>query len=423
MRESRVTEGGELSDEALLAGMALGDQSAAVTFTRRYQRRVFGLAYSMTSDSGLAEDVAQEAMIRVWRHAPVFDPRRGSVTSWVLTIARNLAIDALRLRRSVPADPDDFAATAMASAEYNPEDAVRRGDVRQLVRGALETLPDEQRRAVVLAAVYGRTALEISESEGIPLGTAKTRIRTALIRLRAAVEQVRGAMGDDVRERGCEEYANELAELALGVLTGRERSRVLSHVESCPRCAEELEVLSRTADSVLQVAPDMEPPLGFEVRLFERMGVTDAVPSRRRRHLRPSRWVPAVVGVAAVALALGIGLSVTSSPSTSPNQAGQSPSHHVVTAALVSNGKTVGHVMTFGGDKPWMSMTLDDSSAHGTVRCVVVTEDGVTHAVGTFESRQGYGAWMAPLPVNPATMRTAEVVSPSGTVIATATLG
>ena len=228
-------------------------------------------------------------------------------------------------------------------------------------------------------------------------------------------------MDDDVRERGCEEYGDELAELALGVLTGRERSRVLSHVESCPRCAEELEVLSRTADSVLQAAPDMEPPLGFEVRLFERMGVTDVVPSRRR--LRTSRWVPAVVGVAAAALALGVGLSVTSSHSTSPNQAAQSPSRHVVTAALLSNGKTVGHVMTFGGDKPWLSMTLDDSNAHGTLRCVVVTDDGVTHAVGTFESRQGYGAWMAPLQVNPATVRTAEVLSPSGTVIATATLG
>jgi RNA polymerase sigma-70 factor (ECF subfamily) len=65
--------------------------------------------------------------------------------------------------------------------------------VRQLVRNALETLPEEQRRAVVLAAVYGSTALEISESEGIPLGTAKTRIRTALIRMRAAVERVEGA--------------------------------------------------------------------------------------------------------------------------------------------------------------------------------------------------------------------------------------
>jgi RNA polymerase sigma-70 factor (ECF subfamily) len=155
---------------------------------RRYQKRVFGLAYSMLGDSGVSEEVAQEAMIRVWRHAPVFDPRRGSVASWVLTITRNLAIDALRLRRSVPTDPDEFAATALLSNEYNPEDAAHRGDARDVVRAALAGLPAEQRRAVVLAAVYGQTALEISEAEGIPLGTAKTRIRTALLRLRAAAD-------------------------------------------------------------------------------------------------------------------------------------------------------------------------------------------------------------------------------------------
>jgi RNA polymerase sigma-70 factor (ECF subfamily) len=191
MRESRVAQG-ELSDDGLLAGMALGEQAAAVAFVRRYQRRVFGLAYSMTGDAGVAEDVAQEAMIRVWKHAPVFDPRRGSVASWVLTITRNLAIDALRLRRAVPTDPDDFAAAAFGSNEHNPEDAVQRGEVRHIVRDALEVLPPEQRRAVVLASVYGRTALEISESEGIPLGTAKTRIRTALMRLRAAIEHPEG---------------------------------------------------------------------------------------------------------------------------------------------------------------------------------------------------------------------------------------
>jgi RNA polymerase sigma factor (sigma-70 family) len=183
-----VDEG--LSDEDLLAGMAVGEPAAAVAFVRRYQRRVFGLSYSMTSDASVAEEVAQEALIRVWRHAPVFDPRRGSVTSWVLTITRNLTIDALRMRRAVPTDPDDFVASALMSLEHNPEDAVRRNDIRQTVRSALSALPVEQRRAVVLAAVYGRTALEVSEEEGIPLGTAKTRIRTGLIRLRAAVEQL-----------------------------------------------------------------------------------------------------------------------------------------------------------------------------------------------------------------------------------------
>jgi RNA polymerase sigma factor (sigma-70 family) len=190
MGELFVIDSGS-TDEALLAGMAMGDQSAAVVFVRRYQRRVFGLAYSMTNDASVAEEVAQEALIRVWRHAPVFDARRGSVTSWVLTITRNLTIDALRMRRAVPTDPDDFAASAMMSLEYNPEDAIGRGDISDVVRTALSDLPPEQRRAVVLASVYGRTALEISEEEGIPLGTAKTRIRTGLIRLRAAVEHVR----------------------------------------------------------------------------------------------------------------------------------------------------------------------------------------------------------------------------------------
>ena len=228
-------------------------------------------------------------------------------------------------------------------------------------------------------------------------------------------------MSDDVRERGCEEYGDELAELALGVLTGRERARVLLHVESCPRCAEELEILSRAADSVVQAAPEMEPPLGFEVRLFERMGLTDVTP--RRRRLRPSRWVPAVVGVAAAALALGLGLSLTSSSPTPTVTAQPHGAHPVVTAALVEHGATVGHVMAVGGAKPWISMMMADSSAHGRVDCVVVTDDGVTHRVGSFKADKGYGAWISPLPVNPDQLRTAEVVSPSGTVIATATLG
>jgi RNA polymerase sigma factor (sigma-70 family) len=176
------------TDEALLAGLAMGEQAAVVVFVRRYLGRVYGLAYSMTSDPTLAEEVAQESLIRVWRHAPVFDPRRGSVASWVLTITRNLTIDALRMRRAVPTDPDDFAASAVMSLEHNPEDAGRQDDARTTVRTALLKLSPEQRRAVVLAGAYGRTALEISEAEGIPLGTAKTRIRTGLIRLRTALE-------------------------------------------------------------------------------------------------------------------------------------------------------------------------------------------------------------------------------------------
>ena len=168
-------------------GAAMGDQAPSVAFLRRYQRRAFGLAYSMTSDASLAEEVAQEALIRIWRHPPVFDRRRDSVESWVLAITRDLTINKLRMRRAACRDPDDFVASTTVSLEHNPEDAVLGADTSHEVWSALLDLPPEQRRVVVLAAVYGRTALEISEQEGIPLGIAKTQIRTSLSRLRTAV--------------------------------------------------------------------------------------------------------------------------------------------------------------------------------------------------------------------------------------------
>jgi RNA polymerase sigma factor (sigma-70 family) len=178
-----------LSDEALLAGVAHGDDEAVVAFVRRYQKRVFGLAYSILGDVGASEEVAQEALIRVWRHAPVFDARRGSVATWVLTITRNLSIDALRLRRAVPTDPAEFVAQGLVGNEGLPEESALRGDSSPALRTALASLPPEQQRALVLSAVYGRTAAEISESESIPLGTAKTRIRSGMSKLRAAMTQ------------------------------------------------------------------------------------------------------------------------------------------------------------------------------------------------------------------------------------------
>ena len=173
------------SDETLLAAIAVGDADAGVAFVRRYQRRVYGLALSMVNDSSLAEDIAQEALIRAWRHAPVYDTRRGSVAAWVLTITRNLSIDALRLKRATPTDPDDFINMGLASAEIDPDQAALDADVARRLKAALIDLPAEQRRAVVLASFYGLTAKEIGVREAIPLGTAKTRIRTGLLRLRS----------------------------------------------------------------------------------------------------------------------------------------------------------------------------------------------------------------------------------------------
>jgi RNA polymerase sigma factor (sigma-70 family) len=174
-----------VSDDALLAGMGVGDERAGVAFVRRYQRRVYGLAVSMVGDPVLAQDIAQEAFLRAWRHAQVFDRRRASVSTWMLTITRNLAVDALRLRRPVVVDPADVMWANLVTKNTSPDEQAESKDVQARMSEALATLPPEQSRAVVLAAVYGYTAAEVGKVEAIPLGTAKTRIRRGLLKLRA----------------------------------------------------------------------------------------------------------------------------------------------------------------------------------------------------------------------------------------------
>ena len=176
-----------VSDDALLAGVAAGDADATAAFVRRFQNRVFGLALTMVGDRAVADDVAQEAFIRAWRHAASYDARRGSVATWLLTITRNLAIDALRAMRAKPTDPDVIAALLPAAPGSGPEGAVVATDEVRRIRAALEALPVEQRRAVLLARLSGMTAAEIGEHEGVPLGTAKTRVRSGLLRLRDAM--------------------------------------------------------------------------------------------------------------------------------------------------------------------------------------------------------------------------------------------
>jgi len=182
MGSSTPPEG--LSDEALLAGLTFGDAEAGRAFIGRFQSRVFGLAVAILRDRALAEDVAQEAFVRAWRHGPSYDPRRGTVAAWLARITRNLAIDALRLRRAEVMDPEALAILAPPD-DASVEDAAVTADAVAAVRRALRALPDEQARALLLAAFYGRTAEEISRSEAIPLGTAKTRIRLGLRRIRA----------------------------------------------------------------------------------------------------------------------------------------------------------------------------------------------------------------------------------------------
>ena len=180
------------SDEALLAGLAAGDQQAAAAFVRRFQRRAYGLARTIVANPRDAEEVAQDAFLRAWRYAAGYDPRRGTVLTWLLTIVRNVAIDRTRLRSAEPLDPEVLASKLQLESVREAREEGSQVAEREHLREALAVLPVEQRRALLLAAYFGRTPREVAELEGVPLGTAKTRIRSAMIRLRDRME-----VGDD----------------------------------------------------------------------------------------------------------------------------------------------------------------------------------------------------------------------------------
>lgn len=178
-----------LPDEVLLAGYGTGDEELAVAFVRRFQGRAYGVALAVTGDERLAEDVAQQAFERAWRHAGAFDPLKGSVSAWIATIARNLALDAVRARRAVPVDAGELVTRIVGpGGAPDPASAVEAEAGADALRAALRAIPPEQARAVVLAGILGMTAGEVAEVEQVPLGTAKTRIRTAMHRLRDVLQ-------------------------------------------------------------------------------------------------------------------------------------------------------------------------------------------------------------------------------------------
>jgi RNA polymerase sigma factor (sigma-70 family) len=172
----------QLPDETLLLAMCRGDEEATVAFVRRFQRKVYGVALAVLGDVTTAEDVAQQAFERAWRHGATFDARRGGVGTWLSTIARNLAIDISRGRRPSPVDPNELL--LLVTGRPGPERRALADETNREVRAALATLPAEQGRALVLAGIVGLSASEVAQAEGIPLGTAKTRIRTAMSRMR-----------------------------------------------------------------------------------------------------------------------------------------------------------------------------------------------------------------------------------------------
>lgn len=186
-----------LADEDLMTLVERKDADAFAVLYDRHGGAAYSLAHRIVGDSGIAEDVTQEAFLSVWRSGARFDAARGSVRSWTLGIVRNRAIDALR-RASGPAPKldldDDAALEARPSDELTDSEAIRR-DTSRRVQGALRELPAEQSEVIGLAYFGGFTHSEIADMLGMPLGTVKGRMRLGLEKIRVTLAERMGAEG------------------------------------------------------------------------------------------------------------------------------------------------------------------------------------------------------------------------------------
>jgi RNA polymerase sigma-70 factor, ECF subfamily len=184
----------QLGDEALIARVARGDTTALEILYDHYASSVLGVSLKVIGNQTLAEDVLQETFWRVWQSAATYQSQRGSFTSWLFRIARNLAIDVHRRRK---ARPQTISETADANPILDeipdpdmdvPEQAQSNFQAQQ-VRNALRNLPPDQRQVIEMAYFYGMTRQEIAEATGEALGTIHTRARLGLQKLRRELER------------------------------------------------------------------------------------------------------------------------------------------------------------------------------------------------------------------------------------------
>jgi RNA polymerase sigma factor (sigma-70 family) len=171
----------------LLARMASGDQHAIEILHERFAPGMYSVAMRVTRSERLSEEAVQDAFMAVWRDPRRYDPARGSLGPWMFTLARYKAIDAVRREAAAKRHTAEVD-LELYEAPDDVHDEVWRGLRRRRLNDAIGRLPQDQRRALSLAFIHGLTHVEVAGREGIPLGTAKTRIRTALLRLRAALE-------------------------------------------------------------------------------------------------------------------------------------------------------------------------------------------------------------------------------------------
>jgi hypothetical protein len=222
--------------------------------------------------------------------------------------------------------------------------------------------------------------------------------------------------GDFELSPQCAAIADDLTELALGTLSGRRRSEVLEHVGSCQRCRTELEQLAIVVESVQQLAPRVQPPLGFETRVVEKLQAIATPRPRRRRRV-------AVLGaVAAAVVLLAFGLGTLIAPEAGDRQ--ESAPAQVVRADFTADGEVMGDLFVSNGSPGWVVVTIHDESQHlrGTVTCNVMLAGGQVETVGVFEVTGEYGAWSAPLPMTGRDVRSAQLIASNGAVVASAQL-
>ena len=172
------------SDEVLLERVGERDRDAFETLYRRYSRSVLGLALRRLGDRGRAEDATQETFTAIWRAAKTYRPERGPAAPWLFAVARNSIADRGRARREPPAEAPDEP-----SQEAGPDEQAELSWLSWRVHTAIETLPSQERELIELAYWSGLSQSEIASLVGIPLGTVKTRTRSALARLAGELEE------------------------------------------------------------------------------------------------------------------------------------------------------------------------------------------------------------------------------------------
>jgi RNA polymerase sigma-70 factor, ECF subfamily len=200
----RALDYGRLEDEALIRLLTQQDVRALDALYARYSRPVFSLALKILGDREVVEEVVQEVFLRLWTRAASFDPQRGKLLSWLLTITHHRAVDELRRRRSQP--EMDGLQEQLASAEEpasDPSETYAHVENREAIQRALAQLPENQRKPIEMAYYGGLTQVEIAQALHEPLGTIKTRMRLGMQKLRVLLAGEVDVPGRPVR-RGTE---------------------------------------------------------------------------------------------------------------------------------------------------------------------------------------------------------------------------